>query len=742
MGTTITNSTTIGNLIVLDGEFTDWPATDMVMTPENTVAGYQVYGAFLNDATLGNTYVFGIDATASTDPVIGAGSIIYLNTDQNDTTGYSPFGNIGAEYEVQFALSPTGTLEPYLYSVTSTGTTTLLNGGAPLDSGFSSNGESVELAVPQSLLTPTGGATPTSINFDTLINGTEALPGDFTNDPEYVITDPAAVVQPTTIANTITLDGTFSDWPAADMVTTPANTVAGYQVYGALLDDATLGETYVIGIDATAATDPVIGPGTVIYLNTDQNTTTGYSPFGNIGAEYEVQFSYGSNAELQPYLYSVTSTGTTTVLNGGAPLDYGFSSNGESVEVAIPQSLLTPAGGAAPTSINFAALINNSEGLPGDFTDPEYTITDPATLAQATPTEKVAIVYSDTSANLYFSQTAYSDLIMAAENQARMAGVSYDLIDESQLTNVNNLIGYKALIFPSMPDVNTAELPSIMSALTSAVYNYHISIITSGDFLTNDQTGAPLPGNSYSNMETLLGLERYTGGTSATMTVTANDVTNPIMQSYTAGQIIQSYTNEAYNAYQAVSGTPSDVLVNQNVTNGGTTTTLPGVVETTTGGTNVHFATADLLGDSNLLSNAIQNVVMGTQPGLAMHISRDAGVMAVRMDMDQSQFPDDVSPVNNAGSAEPGIYSALLPILHNGIRNTISLRLRSSTSGMIQAIQMALRKRIGASVFPIIKRSRRWVLRSGTTLTITCSTRRPKLSRQSLLLTRRRVRTR
>ena len=54
-----------------------------------------------------------------------------------------------------------------------------------------------------------------------------------------------------TIGNQITLDGTFTDWPAADMITTPGNTVAGYQVYGAFLDDATLGNTYVIGIDAT-----------------------------------------------------------------------------------------------------------------------------------------------------------------------------------------------------------------------------------------------------------------------------------------------------------------------------------------------------------------------------------------------------------------------------------------------------------------------------------------------------------
>ncbi len=58
-----------------------------------------------------------------------------------------------------------------------------------------------------------------------------------------------------------------------------------------------------------------------------------------------------------------------------------------------------------------------------------------------------------------------------------------------------------------MANVNTAQLPAIMSALTSAVYNYHIGIITSGNFLTNDQTGAALPGNSYANMETLLGLQ-------------------------------------------------------------------------------------------------------------------------------------------------------------------------------------------------------------------------------------------
>ena len=89
-------------------------------------------------------------------------------------------------------------------------------------------------------------------------------------------------------------------------------------------------------------------------MNTDQNDATGYDlSFANIGAEYEVQFAYGSNGALEPFLYSVTSAGVATMLNGGAPLDYGLSSNGESVELAIPQALLTPpAAPRRPRSIS------------------------------------------------------------------------------------------------------------------------------------------------------------------------------------------------------------------------------------------------------------------------------------------------------------------------------------------------------------------------------------------------------
>ena len=444
---------------------------------------------------------------------------------------------------------------------------------------------------------------------------------------------------------TITIDGTFSDWIASERI--DYGDQPGYSLYAT----AQNGFLY---FDLNAPVE--IGANTTVWLNTDLNAATGYQIFGYAGgAEYNVNFYTKIDGTIGAALYT-GADGQTLVLDN---IPIAYSADHTSVEFAIPMA----AAGNPNNPIDVLYDVNNSIFGPVAYTNQPYVA--PNADVTRTPTHRVAIVYSDTTAANYFRgigdaagapSTVYSDLFMAAQNQARMAGVSYDVIDESQLTDINNLIGYDALVFPAMTDVNTAQLPAIMSALTSAVYDYHIGIITSGDFLTNDQTGAPLA-NPYINMETLLGLTRASGGNSGDVTVTAADVSNPIMKDYTANQLIQSYSGIGYTGYQAVGITPYDVLVNQNVATVGT---VPGVVETTVGGaTNVHFATQALLGDNNLLSNAIQSIVLGTGPGVALHTSRGAGIVAARMDMDQAQVPADVSPAGGG----PGIYDQLIPIL-------------------------------------------------------------------------------
>jgi Ca2+-binding RTX toxin-like protein len=466
---------------------------------------------------------------------------------------------------------------------------------------------------------------------------------------------------------TITLDGSFTDWTQADGVDRPGNTIPGYELFGKLAFDAALGDHYVIGFESTSESNPIIGANTTIWLNTDNSTATGTGPFGPVGAEYYINWVAGAGGG--PYLYDSTNNLVSTT-----PLNYALSTTdgGQSLEIAVPRTLLTPPGGTAPGTIQFMADINDSVFLPGDyFNNPQYRITDPAALAPVDHTiRKVGIVWSETSASNYFSKTAYADLFMAAQHQAVAAGVSYDILTESDLTDVGKLAQYSALVFPSMHNVNTADLPAITSALTQAVYDYHVGIITAGDFLTNDETGAPLAGDSYTYMKALLDLARVDGGT-ATFTVTPNDLANPIMSGYTAGQLIGGsdgqfagttpgvYTNVGYAVYGSQTQT-ADVLANINLSTG----PVAGVVQTTTGGKNVHFATESLLGDSNLLQHAIQNLVYDSAvPSVALHMTRMDGILASRTDLDQSQFIDEVLPVDDNGNPLPGIYDKLLPIL-------------------------------------------------------------------------------
>jgi Ca2+-binding RTX toxin-like protein len=467
----------------------------------------------------------------------------------------------------------------------------------------------------------------------------------------------------------ITLDGDFTDWNATDEIDRPGNAVSGYHLFGKLAADPALGDTYIIGFESTSTSNPVIGANTTLWLNTDQNASTGYQIWGSAGgAEYYVNWVADANNVVQPYLYNASGA-----LVSATPLTYAASADGKSFELAIPRAELTFADGSAPKSINVVADVNDAVFLPGSYANnPQYTITDPSTLAVVDHSiKKVGIVWSDTSANLYFSKTAYSDLFMAAQHQAEAAGVSYDILTEADLTNVGKLAQYSALVFPSMADVKAADLPAITSALTQAVYDYHVGIITAGNFLTNDETGAPLTGDSYAQMKSLLDLTRAGGG-SDTYTVTPDDLGNPIMKGYAAGQIIGGsdgqiagttagvYTNAGYSTYTGVTKT-ADVLADINLSNG---TKVAGVVETTTGGTNVHFATEGLMGDSNLLQHAIQDVVYGAAtPSVALQMTRSNGIVASRTDMDQSQFITDVSPVDANGASLPGIYDKLLPIL-------------------------------------------------------------------------------
>ncbi len=155
----------------------------------------------------------------------------------------------------------------------------------------------------------------------------------------------------------IMLDGNLSDWTAAKRLDTGASGVSGYELYGSLENGV-----YVFAIKATTA----ITQNTTLWLNVDQNKSTGYQIWGWAGgAEYNVNF--GANGA--PALY----TGGPGQTVSAATLDFFKNADGKIVEFAVAASMLSGGGGA----LDVLADINDITFLPNSYADYVYTVQAP-----------------------------------------------------------------------------------------------------------------------------------------------------------------------------------------------------------------------------------------------------------------------------------------------------------------------------------------------------------------------------
>ncbi len=591
-------STTYGNITV-DGSLADWTTSERLDSAANGTAqaGYELYGKYN-----ANNYLFAIKSTQT----IGAGTTIWLNTDRDKSTGYQIFGYAGgAEYNINFAADG----KAYLYSGADG-----QNYIAPLDYSISADGLIAEIAVSTALL---GTTAPTAIDILADVNNNIFLPGDYSTTAKLTVSQSGTSIPPFTPKNTygnINLDGSLVDWTNVDRLDYfPAQQVAGYSVYGKNTADG-----YVLAISAAEA----IGKNTTIWLNTDLNKATGFQVFGStVGAEYNINFA----ADGKPYLYS-GAAGQTLL----GQLDFAFSADRKTLEVAIPKASIIATG----TGIQAAIDINDRTFLPGDYASNSLNISSTALPTRTDTSKRIAIVHSETSANKFFDRKAYDQLFTAAQSQAFAAGIPFDLLTESDLKDLDKLINYDALVFPSFTNVNKADLGAIENSLTQAVVKYRIGIVAAGDFMSNDETGAALAGDPYSRMKNLLGVQRTAGGGIVNAVVKAKDVTTGILSAdFTPGEQLINYDKgTAFAVYSPVS--TGSILAEQTV-NG---VNYNAIVATTTGGQNVHFANQSIFADSKIVAQAIEAIVYKNQARVSLDLTRNNSLFLSRDDVDQSRF--------------------------------------------------------------------------------------------------------
>jgi peptidoglycan/xylan/chitin deacetylase (PgdA/CDA1 family) len=597
---TVTPKTTYGN-INLDGRLADWQASDRIDTTGGQT-GYEIYGKYTTDG-----YVLALKSAVA----IGANTTFWLNTDRNDATGYKIFGFAnGSEYNINIAADG----KAYLY--TGAAGQTLVG---RLDFAKSADGKTLEVAIPNSTF---GTSIPQGIDIQADVNNQIYLPTDYSLY-KYTILQNSGTTAPKTTYGDITLNGSLSDWSASNRLDyLPSTQVAGQTLYGKNTADG-----YVFVIQS----DRVIGANTTIWLNTDQNTQTGYKIWGFAGgAEYNINIG----ADGQAYLYT-GNAGQTLV----GKLDSAKSADGKTIEIGVAKSLLT----TTSPGIDILADVNDQVYIPGDYSTTKYTVSSGSSSPVRTDlSKKIAIVYSETSANKYFDKKAYTQLIMNAQNQAMMAGIPFDVINESDLTNLNKLINYDTIVFPSFINVQKSQVDVISQTLGDAVLKYNVGLVAAGDFMTNDETGVALAGDPYARMKNLLGVAPSQTLGVAAATITAKDTTSPVFQqAYTAGQTIDNFAQLFVTGYSPTNATTSKVVA-ETTANG---QKYNAVLQTTTGGRNVHFSDPSLFANTNLAWQALQWSTYNTQPKVSLHMGRENSIFVGRNDVDQSQYDYEASIV-------------------------------------------------------------------------------------------------
>ncbi|WP_235532954.1 M10 family metallopeptidase C-terminal domain-containing protein [Sphingomonas sp. Leaf412] len=428
----------------------------------------------------------------------------------------------------------------------------------------------------------------------------------------------------------VTIDGLLADWTLADRIDRGAN--AGYEIYA-----RSEGTDFVFAMKAPQA----IGANTTAWLNTDRNASTGFKVFGFAGgAEYNVNIG----ADGLVSLYS-GGAGQTLVQAG---LTAAWSADRTALEFRVPKAAV-----GNPNAIDTLFDVNDNTFLPGDYSSTPFTVFNDTGL-QADPAQRIAIVYSETTAKNYFSVTAYAQLVMAAQSQAMQAGVPFDILTEADLTSLSTLSKYDSIVFPSFRNVEASQATLITQTLEQATKQFGIGLVAGGEFMTNGADNAALAGDSYARMKLLFDATRVTGGFPADVTVKATDAAGLVLDGYDQGQVIRQYTGIGWNAFTSVSGTGTTIA----------TETVGGVdyaaaIATKTGGRNVLFSSEAVMADDNMLQKAIDYSVNGGGLSVGLQMTRDAGMVASRVDMDQSQEKIEVNPDGTA----PGVYDKLIPIL-------------------------------------------------------------------------------
>jgi len=442
----------------------------------------------------------------------------------------------------------------------------------------------------------------------------------------------------------------------------------------------------------------------VILINADRDSSTGLQTQVPYGSDFimDLQLDFAGNTAGVKVVRECGKVGGPTIDPACADTNANFLVSGSDlalvtvggllrgVEFKIPASRFLNEGGLSVTGDfdfafevgvkRFNGVINGAE----DFTFLRYN--EPFFLdhwnsffdLNALPTcsapsgaVRSAVLFSDLGQKLFFQDKAFAQLFASMQYQSMQAGVPYDRVSLSDLTSLPKMCQYQVIIIPYLANTYLADLPELSRALYLLRYYYGVGIITTGNFLTNTETGAASPGHPYSHMRRILGVSDYVP---VYALVTSNKInvadTSTAFSHLSSGSLLAddsvvglftnmyiAYSPENYDTKLVTKTIATQTFVassppeaSSGVYNAILSSELSGLNNLGKGtGRVVHYATVESMANKDLVWPCIRWIVEGSLSTMSysLTMSRFDHLMTMRNDCDQSMYLEEVVDLYN-----------------------------------------------------------------------------------------------
>lgn len=254
------------------------------------------------------------------------------------------------------------------------------------------------------------------------------------------------------------------------------------------------------------------------------------------------------------------------------------------------------------------------------------------------PSTRVGIVYSELAEQYFGNQFEFRQLYTAIQAQSIQAGVPFELLEESDLADLEKLKSFKAIIVPGLQTAEPGLIPVYQYNLKTAMETHGVSLIAADSFFTYDQSRNYQGETASLAMDYIFGLKFGSFGTFSNILLSAQGTTHVVADLIETPNVLAEYDSTFYQVFIPSDGNETEPIAwlsHDDVSHVAIQSGERG------NGKFVHYSDIFKMVDSKILWTTIMWAVSddnSPDENIALSMTREKGMFIPRNDMDLSRF--------------------------------------------------------------------------------------------------------